>query len=239
MTMRYTFTILILVLTLTAFKCGKDSSTYTPSVTNYPKGLTPQGVEVYSFESVSDASRQLIDNGLDKTFRNAEAEYPSKEFPRHADYRAGLFKPDPRCIEKAFIVAYYKFDPNDPYDQSEYDKDPALGRIAICVAGKFGYHTNLQGVRKNLVSLVDDPEMLVIGAQFEAEHAVLLVLDPARYAATMYHQNGGHPILREAEMAKLANSGIEPRYIKIPDNAPIPKTESLKAGDEFCILLVK
>lgn len=167
---------------------------------------TPKGAKVVGHRKASSEDLDLIDRALDHAFAIARS-HGYENFSLHPNYIVSLQRRSSACVHPGFLL---ETDWN-PYDQGEYDKDPRAGKVRLCVGGKFELWGNpadagdMRSYAKVLI-VVDDPGVLFNAVWFEAEHAILLEVDPTKFNQTLHHTSGtGHPILapRTAEAVSI------------------------------------
>ena len=124
----------------------------------------------------------------------AERVYGYTGFQRHAAYEIFIFPRSNKCINPAFLVDGV----GSPYDQSEWDKNPEVGKVELCVAGMTirGGRPGEGTVGRPGMVITDDIGSMVNVVRYEAEHNILMEVDVLKYLETRYHGEGtGHPIL--------------------------------------------
>lgn len=151
--------------------------------------VTPNGHQVYSAQPITTAKLKLIDTGIAKGHRIAREAGGYSGFS--TIYTVWLFPISDKCEAKSILQ---RFNSSNPYDGTEFDKDPQEGRVALCFAGRM----NRVSLERGGMILADDDSVLENGAWFETEHNVLFEVDVPRYLSTQYHGEGsGHPIIPE------------------------------------------
>lgn len=226
-------------------KVTKDSD-YTLTATSHYQGKSD--FYYFGFFTPSPEAIEAAKRGILRTQEVLKQEYqldqPGKPVLHGLDYLEVVFwKPAPICTSApSFTVSYIPMAPNDPYDGSEYDKDPRVARVTICAAGKSSTHTWLNGNPNGgpnmmyRMDLVDGAGMTEPAARHEALHLGLLDVDPARYTATIYHGGDWEQILAKTD----------PNYTETTPRAPKPAGETVRikgnidgSDEEFGVVLVK
>ena len=189
---------------------SNERNTYAPgTVTRQPKGKLPNGLRLFGFGDANALGAEAV-KGIERTFAIADKEYPGGSRKGLDFYGVAFYDPHPACQSSpGFLIrqmATVSFNgdgiPTKTYDGGEYDKDPRNGWYAICAAGKFQQHTNLQtGETYYLLSLVNAGDVAT-WASYEAEHAVLWDLDKGRFASTSGAGKESHPIFNQSAEAE-------------------------------------
>lgn len=196
---------------------------------------TAKGVSVRSYKQQPKEVLDAVDRGLDEVFHIASNEpynfhllhnrYTGEiGFTRHNNYRVWLLQPSNRCENPAFIREYK----GTAYDQSEYDKDPRVGYVALCAAGGMRHLNNGSTSGGNVFSpgivIVDSLSVAEAASRFEGEHALLDEVHPILFAQTVYHQTGGHPIIPDPNTGQIRKESLRTVTAVI---------------DDYCFILTK
>jgi hypothetical protein len=181
-----------LLLSVLLAGCSSDK-VFRGSVRFDNQATSPKGVRVYGDRKASAEKLRAIDAGLDTAFDIAAGAYGYTGFSTHADYSVILRPRSSLCNDPGFLVD----GTGSPYDGSKWDKDPDEGEILLCAAGlQFRRGAVIPGssIGGPAMLIVDDLEVMHNAAWFEAEHNLLLEVDPEKFNRTQYHTDGGHPI---------------------------------------------
>lgn len=89
----------------------------------------------------------------------------------------------------SFLLPAQVVEPGTNYDGSQYDKNPAIGVVQLCAAGRY--------LEPSGIIQVTEPGIRTSSiVRHEGEHQILRQVDPLRYEKTKIHAVGfGHPIL--------------------------------------------
>ena len=212
--------ILTIFLTLFVTACPKKKTDVIGNSKFKHSSKTAKGAAILSHTPITLAQRTAIDDGLDDTFRIASNDpYNLHEkwnpfiagwgFRQHPHYAVRLIERSPQCKTPAFLIEYRVNNPGENYDQTEFDKDPRAGHVALCAAGALGLTPDstepVEVVMRPDMAVVSDASILRKAAKYEAEHAMLMETDRAMFEATLYHVNVGHPILPDPITGALAS----------------------------------
>lgn len=242
---RLIFTLLLLCLVATGFKCSKESTPGIPDKDVFNGQLsndhtlgTPKGAIIASARSINPSFAPLVDGGLDDLFRIASL--PPNNYDvsslSHRMYRIWLYPRSSHCENPAFLVN----GTGSPYEGTEWDKDPSPTRCLLCAAGM----TVMQGyptITGAGMVITNDTGIMRTIVRYEGEHSLLFYLDPERYNATQYHAEGsGHPILGDGPAEALSKNN----YKIVALQAPIDVKDSdgslvAPKGRGYCVLLTK
>lgn len=187
---------------------------------------TPQGATVFSGSAINAELLPLIDAGINRLNQIASAEpnnYTNLAAP--SAYKIYLFPRSPRCENAAFLVESQS---SPEYDNGEWDKNPAPGKVALCAAGM------VVGTNDNSMLVVDDVGTMPTIVRFEGEHLALFHVDRPRYEATKFHTaTSYHPILGDGARANVktwSNPAPMPTRLK-------SVTVKLDKNKQACVLL--
>jgi len=214
----------LLVLVVTGFKCGSDTPPTTntkPTDNSFPTKFnvtSPLGATVYKRGSAPTAEEVAeIDKSIERANVVAAFNgYSSADKPLFTPALIKFLKfqielPNPACQNPGFTIEGAM-----NYDQSEWDKDPTVGKVTICAAERVwptsylgqcipivsgppkapGGTPTTQGCipQSATIRVVTDPAM-AIASYYGLEHQTLMMKDPAKYWQTQTHTNGqGHPL---------------------------------------------
>jgi hypothetical protein len=107
--------------------------------------------------------------------------------PKPASYYVVEIRPArPDICETPESMAEYTTDLF--YDQTDYDKDPVVGKVLLCFSGRFVAPNKIIITKESIKNQL---------ARFESEHLVLYHGNRSLYEATKYHDSSNiHPILK-------------------------------------------
>lgn len=203
--------LLITLLSVLVAGCPSGDNGTAPATLYFTRkysGKTSTGTSVFkSTSAVTDSELSAVQEGISRAFDVATFNGYSKGLDA-SYYEVELQAPNPKCTTKGFTVAY-TVRGTDPYDNSQYDKNPAQGAVELCVAGWLKGATSFIGqclpttgggcaLQKAVMQVVNDPAILSVAVYNEAEHQVLASNDSNKFLQTLYHTGGnGHPILTQ------------------------------------------
>ena len=170
---------------------------------------SPGGAWVFTDHGAEAAPAflRLIDKGLDRV--KTVAEFNGYTHGLHPSvYDVTLVARSPKCTNAGFTLAFEGSGPGS-YDQTKYDKNPEEGQVELCVAGQFHGAVDATA-RRFWVSVVADPGTTALATEYEVEHALAWLNDYDLFQRTKYHQNGGHPILRQPDSLAPVNVPFTP-----------------------------
>lgn len=189
--------IIPLLLSLICLTGCPDKTEFRGLMSNKHTATSPKGVRIFSPNPITNQGA-AIDRGLDKAFAIAEAPPNNYSvFTRHNTYTVYLWPRSNKCQNPAI---YQFWDRATVYDQTEYDKDPRVGKTGLCFAGiqKFNGTASRNenpDIRPGML-IVDDASTIETVTWYEAEHNILIQADYPRWIATKdLHL---HPILGSA-----------------------------------------
>lgn len=218
------------------FKKGMDKSDWwTGFYTTKNAKKTPRGATVYSYENVTPANLEKVDDGLARVFDIASRVYGYKNGLNYSDYRIILFKRSKLCTTAAGFAV------NAPdYDGTEYDKDPRPGFGVVCAAGLSAEFES------PLAVIVQDDPTILLATRFEGEHLILYVNDRWKWQETLFHGNGsGHPILPDTDGSlvaeqSLSDAGLAEVSKELTTDISLADSDLIiKKGTKVCILIAK
>ena len=143
------------------------------------------GVRVLSATPIDESLFASIDAGLSDV-RERAAHPPNNytNIPTHGQFSVGLWPRSNKCINPGFTT---RLPDGNPWDGTEYDKDPEPGKVLLCVAGLAPAYGNSQGgipTGTYGVLVVNDAGIMRQITDFEAEHELLYALDINKWMAT-------------------------------------------------------
>lgn len=226
----------ILIVTL-GFKCNKpdkaDSGIFRGRLYTDSQAKTPLGATVFSRTAINPELLSSVDAGINRLNQIASTapnNYTNLAAP--SAYNVYLFPRSPRCENAAFLI-----DGSSAlsYDNGDFDKNPEIGKVALCAAGM------VVGSIDYSMLVVDDVATMATIVQYEAEHIALFHADPERYEATKFHTaENYHPILGNGVQSIVKpRSGAKKQTLPIQAITVDLKDKKINSGNPFCVLLTK
>ena len=183
--------ILIVLLVLTGWKCGKPGAPgeFTGGYYTDVTTRSPGGALITSRYEISPATGISADRAFNELFRIAR-QYNYTEAMSIPAYQVHLFDRSPMCITPAFLLRAN----GSPWDQTDYDKDRKPGKVLLCAAG--------MTLSPWSMLIVDDAATVETIVRYEGEHLILIHNDQDRWEATIGIH--AHPILPDKQTDRIA-----------------------------------
>lgn len=182
----------------------RDLSKFTGRLPEDYRATSPKGVSVASARRITPAHLAAIDAGLDLAFQIAGSVERYSGFSGHNGYKVWLFPRSPKCTDAGI---YQDVSGTGGWDQTEFDKNPEVGKIGICFAGKMIRHGLRPGANSTVglpgMVVVDDLGLLETAVYNEAEHNILIECDGPRFERTSGVHS--HPIFGSAQTLRASS----------------------------------
>lgn len=230
---------IILTFALSATECkkkaGEEGSIFRGAGPSNTIGQTPKGVILKGRRAVPQSYYSTIDEALAHSFSRALTLYPAT--PRESQFIIGFWPRSNKCTDPGFLLETTDTTWDNLPPPNDFDKDPRVGKVALCIAGINFYGQGWEGDINGEFGMivVDDASTLFNVVWFESEHAILFAVDPPAWHRTIGPHS--HPIIQPKEIITTE----PPRSVQfvVPEDIEISPGVIAQKGAKVCALIVR